>query len=257
MTKNPDFNKIFKEFERSLSEDSSKKDMESVVQKLAQSHKIEKSKLRGFFKNKLFIRLSDKMSIDKLTFLNIEHLKEAGIIGFKFIESDSKKILKQSISLATRFGFKKSFSEKGIRTANEGDSVQFLFVARAILAGFNCSNVDLRSSKYDAVIDYNSILLRVQVKGIALGSSISFMTRARGGGGIDYRHERNQPVRITKKDCDLYVAVNKETESCYIIPMRWADKQKKTSFSPGSPQIKQFEENWSIIEEIASQLKSK
>ena len=256
MAKSTDFNKIFKEFERSISQDSSKKDMESVVQKLAQSRNIEKSKLRGFFKNKIFIQLSNKMSIDKITALNVEHLKKSGIIGFKFIESDLKKILKQSISLATRFGFKKSFSEKGIRTANEGDSAQFLFVARAILAGFNCSNVDLRSSKYDAVIDYHSVLLRVQVKGVALGSSISFMNRARGGAGIDYKHERNQAVRITKKDCDLYVAVNKETGTCYIIPMSWADKQKKTSFSPGSPQIKQFEENWSIIEETAKNLKA-
>ena len=185
--------------------------------------------------------------------LNLNQIKKTDFNGFKLIESDLKKILKQSISLVIRFGFKKSFSEKGIRMANEGDSAQFLFVARAILAGFNCSNVDLRSSKYDAVIDYDSVLLRVQVKGTSLGSNISFMSRSRGGQGIDYKHKRNIGQRITQKDCDLYVAVNKETGVCYIIPMTWADKQSKSSCS--IVQISKFEENWDLIESTAQLIK--
>ena len=167
------------------------------------------------------------------------------------------KVLQKSLYLASRFGFKRSVSEKGIRTANEGDSAQFLFVARAILAGFNCSNVDVRSSKYDAIIDYDNILLRVQVKGISLTSPISFFNRPRGGQGIDSKHKRNQAKRITSQDCDLYIAVNKETGICHIIPMKWADNEFADKDAKSIPQsnFKAFEENWDIIEEMANQKK--
>ncbi len=100
--------------------------------------------------------------------------------------------------------------ESGVMTANAGDSAEFIFVARAILAGFNCSSVDVKSSRYDAIIDFNNKLLRVQIKGISSENSISFKDRDRGGQGIDHKHERNIGKRITLKDCDIYVAVDKQ-----------------------------------------------
>lgn len=45
-------------------------------------------------------------------------------------------------------------------------------LARAILAGYTCSNLDVRSSRYDVVIDYERHLLRVKIKGIS-GLSIA------------------------------------------------------------------------------------
>jgi len=110
----------------------------------------------------------------------------------------------------------------GVMTANAGDSAQFLFLSRAILAGYNCSNVDVRSSRYDAVIDYNDKLLRIQIKGVS-GTSISFKDRDRGGQGIDTSHDRNIGQRITGADCDIYVAVDKTVGTCYIIPMHIID----------------------------------
>ena len=177
------FSKVFKQFEQQISPSSSKKELEQLIKKISKFHKVDKAKLTRFLKYQFFIKLYKQTDINSLVELNLNQIKKTDFNGFKLIESDLKKILKQSISLVIRFGFKKSFSEKGIRMANEGDSAQFLFVARAILAGFNCSNVDLRSSKYDAVIDYDSVLLRMQVKGTSLGSNISFMSRSRGGAG--------------------------------------------------------------------------
>jgi hypothetical protein len=138
--------------------------------------------------------------------------------------------------------------ESGVMTANAGDSAEFIFVARAILAGFNCSSVDVRSSRYDAIIDYDSNLLRVQIKGISSGNIISFKDRDRGGQGIDHTHERNKGKRITSKDFDIYVAVDKQVGICYIIPMSWADalddeKCKNIKLS----EVEQFKENWNII----------
>lgn len=128
----------------------------------------------------------------------------------------------------------------------------FFFLARAILAGFNASNVDVRSSRYDVIVDFENMLLRIQVKGISTGNIISFKDRDRGGQGIDYTHERNRGKRITQKDCDIYVAVDKQVGFCYIIPMIYADKLsdeecKKVKLKD----VQMYKENWDIIKEVA------
>ena len=250
--------KLFKDFQQSIKTLKYKTRISKKINQIALEKKLNPKLLESFLKHRLFLSLSEKINIEELTKLNLEKIKKDwDISGLIFIQSDLKKVLQKSIYLASRFGFKKSVSEKGIRTANEGDSAQFLFVARAILAGFNCSNVDLRSSRYDAIIDYDNILLRVQVKGISLTSSISFFNRPRGGQGIDYKHERNQAKRISNKDCDLYIAVNKEIGICYIIPMKWANKlEKKEAKSISQSKLKEFEENWNLIEETAKSLKN-
>lgn len=137
-------------------------------------------------------------------------------------------------------------------TANAGDSAEFLFVARAILAGFNASSVDVRSSRYDAIVDYNGTLLRIQIKGISQGEIISFKDRDRGGQGIDHRHETNQGKRITSKDCDIYVAVDKQIGICYLIPMSFADKiDDEKCAKVKLEQVGQYKENWEVIKEVA------
>lgn len=140
-------------------------------------------------------------------------------------------------------------------TANAGDSAQFLFIARAILAGFNASNVDVRSSRYDAIVDYENILLRIQVKGISSGN-ISFKDRDRGGQGIDHKHDRNKGKRITGKDCDIYVAVDKQVGICYIVPMSYADTLSDSEcINVNLKQLEKYKENWGIIKEVAQSKK--
>ena len=119
------------------------------------------------------------------------------------------------------------------------------------MAGFNCSNVDVRSSRYDAVIDYKGLIYKVQVKGIS-GNTVSFKDRDRGGRGIDTHNERNIGKRITSDDCDIYVAVDKQVGICYIIPMKsfvdtLSDDQIK-SYSVNN--LTRFRENWGIIHEV-------
>ena len=167
-----------------------------------------------------------------------------------------KKIIEKALYIATTNGFSTNINhiESGVMTANAGDSAEFIFVARAILAGFNCSSVDVRSSRYDAIIDFNDILLRVQIKGISTGNMISFKDRDRGGQGIDHTHERNIGKRITSKDCDIYVAVDKQVGICYIIPMKWADtlsdeECKNIKLS----QIEQYKENWEMVKRLAKE----
>ncbi|NCC87927.1 MAG: hypothetical protein EOM05_08690 [Clostridia bacterium] len=140
--------------------------------------------------------------------------------------------------------------ESGVMTANAGDSAQFLFLSRAILAGYNCSNVDVRSSRYDAIIDYRGRLFKVQVKGIS-NTTVSFKDRDRGGRGIDTHNPRNQGQRITAADCDIYAAVDKQCGICYIIPMRDIDPLPDAEIrSVDVSRLERYRENWTVIDEL-------
>lgn len=170
----------------------------------------------------------------------------------RFIKKDLSEVVRKSTYMITKNGFQVNLNNinSGVMTANAGDSAQFLFVSRAILAGYNCSNVDVRSSRYDAVIDYKGMIFKVQVKGIS-GSTVSFKDRDRGGRGIDTHNERNIGKRITAKDCDIYVAVDKQVGLCYIIPMvdidEWDDDAIK---SVNVKQLEQYLENWNEIQRL-------
>ncbi len=170
----------------------------------------------------------------------------------RFLKKDLSEVVRKSTYMITKNGFQVNLNNinSGVMTANAGDSAQFLFVSRAILAGYNCSNVDVRSSRYDAVIDYKGMIFKVQVKGIS-GSTVSFKDRDRGGRGIDTHNDRNIGKRITSDDCDIYVAVDKQVGLCYIIPMvdidAWDDDAIK---SVNVKQLEQYLENWNEIERL-------
>ena len=198
---------------------------------------------------KLSQRLDDgsfKNAIDSFTKL-IEN--QNNDIGYKSIKSDFLKVFKNSLHFSLLRGFPENLENinSGIMTANAGDSHQFLFLARAILAGYECSNVDVRSSRYDAIVDYKNQLFKVQIKGIQSStSSIQFKDRDRGGQGIDHKHERNKGKKITSKDCDIYAAVDKNIGICYLVPMKWVDKKNIDSIKLS--ELKEFKENWKVFD---------
>lgn len=179
-------------------------------------------------------------------------------LDFPLDEKETKILIKRlSKSIRSLFplilsdGFSTNLSsvDTGIMTSDAGDSAQFLFIARAILAGFDSSNVDVRTSRYDAIVGYKGKTFRVQVKGIS-GNTIYFKDRARGGQGIDYTHERNKGRRITKEDCDIYVAVNKKNGLVYLIPIEVVEQSKE---KVSTNEMKKYLEYWSIFDELLDQ----
>ena len=152
-------------------------------------------------------------------------INASGLPG-KFINKDYRTSISQVEYLLLNTGFCQNLTNevKGQDVANQGDSAQFIFVGRAILAGFNCSNVDVRSSSYDAIISRPNSngkaasLKTVQIKGITTKSQLSLRKRARGGSGSQ-QEGRNRSVPLSPDDADLLVAVDKQFGTCYIIPM--------------------------------------
>jgi len=251
--------KIYREF------DSCKRDIYQIwknenfvkarIKNIANSYKFKKVHLENYLLNLVGKKMCDLLENKKIENIiddfvnNIEN--NYSEIGFKSIKSDFIKVLKNSLLFNFQRGFPVNLENinSGVMTANAGDSHQFLFLARAILAGFNCSNVDVRSSRYDAIIDYNNKLYRIQVKGITSSeSSIQFRDRDRGGQGIDHTHERNIGKKITSKDCDVYVAVDKNTGVCYLIPMKWVDEKNIDKLRIS--EISMFKESWDIFKTL-------
>lgn len=232
----------------------------NTIKNIATKYKLSEAELKRYYQTKFFNDIAQVVNLDELSNINVDEIEksledETLKNEFKFIKTDLKKIIEKSLYIAMTNGFSTNINqiESGVMTANAGDSAEFIFVARAILAGFNCSSVDVRSSRYDAIIDYNNKLLRVQIKGISSGNNISFKDRDRGGQGIDHTHEKNIGQRITSKDCDIYVAVDKQVGICYIIPMSWADtldydKCKNIKLN----EVSVYKENWDVIKEMTT-----
>lgn len=226
----------------------------SKIVNIANEFIYYKSDLASFFDSILFNELKNFYSDElceaiKETIFKHTHLNDS---KRRYLNSSLKKIIQKTIFMTLQNGFLTNINniESGIMTANAGDSAQFLFVSRAILAGYNCSNVDVRSSRYDAIIDFQGKLFKVQVKGIS-DNKISFKDRDRGGRGIDTSNARNQGQRITSKDCDIYVAVDKQIGICYIIPMKNIDQLPDDDIKSVSiDKVEQYRENWSIINEL-------
>lgn len=227
------------------------------IVEIANRHLIAKSDLESYYDSILQQSLKDE--IDKAGFVanSIKYIKDN--VGnehhYKYTTTSLKKILDKQYDFIFSNGFPTNIQNinTGVMTANAGDSAQFLFLARAILAGFNCSNVDVRSSKYDAVVDFNNTLLRLQIKG-ASSTTIDFKDRDRGGQGIDHHHERNRGQRITAEHCDIYVAVDKQVGICYLIPMSYVDGLNDDEILRVKlSDLDRFKENWDVISLVAAE----
>jgi hypothetical protein len=242
-------------------------DIESGLQRIANTNIFAVKDLREYYKSLIMKRIQTtyKENTDYLKKIveiisgsnkDAKETDENIKAQNKYIKKDLECSVDKALYLALANGFtnKRLNINTGTKMANEGDSAQFLFLARAVLAGYTCSNVDVRSCRYDALIDYYGKLLRVQVKGIS-GNTIMLKDRDRGGAGVDTKAKRNQGRFISSKENDLYVAVDKQFGICYIIPTTDIDKwvaEGKTSVT-GSV-LDGYKENWDKISETANRL---
>ena len=221
------------------------------IKEIATNHHFYKNDVEDLFKRKVFEHFLSQ-DRDKIIQAILKQTIDSSCCSKKkgYYTSVIRPALEKSLFWAFRNGFSANLKnmESGLMTANAGDSAQFLFLARAILAGYNCSNVDVRSSRYDAVIDQNDKLFRVQIKGITSGTTIAFKDRNRGGKGIDSTNAHNQGKRITSKDCDIYVAVDKQFGICYIIPTSKIDEWNVDSKSV--KELDEYRENWKVIDDL-------
>lgn len=217
------------------------------IKNIAIKHRFFHGDLRKLFRQIAFEKMTNtKTSIDEVANLIIEKISKD---EKEYCKSMIMPILEKSLYLVLKGGFDDNLTDidPGIMKSNAGDAAEFLFVGRAILAGYNCSQVDVRTSGYDAIIDVNGNVYRVQIKGFS-DKTVSFVTQARGGQGSDPSNKRNKSKKVTSQDCDLYVAVDKRTGLCYIVPIDIIEQIDKKTVNVKI--IEKYKENWGIIDSL-------
>lgn len=133
--------------------------------------------------------------------------------------------------------------KKGNLRGIQGSGNEMLAVSRALKHGLIVFFKAWPDTNYDLVVDCNSRLYRVEVKGT--GSDRLSLTRGwRAGKQID-RKAKSRSRKIDKRDCDVLIGVNAKNGDCYIVPIRCVLK------IPGKTvalkKLEPYKEKWSCF----------
>jgi len=125
-----------------------------------------------------------------------------------------------------------------------GYATESLVIGRALLCGYNIFFKAWRDSKYDAVLDANGLLHRIEIKGTSGEKGFSTTSGGRTGEQINRNvASREQPLSIV--DCDWLIASSNLDGTCWIIPVEFIEILGIKSLS--KKDINVFEEKWKIF----------
>lgn len=133
--------------------------------------------------------------------------------------------------------------ESGTFRSLNGAADENIFIGKASKAGFFCFFKVWRDMPYDAVLDYDNILYRVEVKGSSTGTYD--LTRGGRSGAQINRNAENRTRRITRDDCDFVVCVDSNNGDCFILPVDILDITNRQSFKTGA--LEPFKEKWKLF----------
>lgn len=131
-----------------------------------------------------------------------------------------------------------------------GAADENIFIGKASKAGFFCFFKVWRDMPYDAVLDYDNILYRIEVKGSST-NTFDLTRGSRSGAQID-RAAESRTRRINRDDCDFVVCVDSNNGDCFIIPTDILDITGRQSF--GRSALEPFKEKWNLFIHNADRL---
>ena len=221
-------------------------------QDIANEFLINKGDIEKFYINYFFNEIYQSSDVKILEENILKFMKDNYFDNekkFNYLKSVLSKIISLFSPYILKGGNNQNFAllEIGVNNSNQGDGAEHIFVAKAMIAGFNASKVDVGSSDYDAIIeDKSGNLLKVQVKSFS-DNAFSRKGRDRGGEGIDASNRSNIGKLVTSENCDILVAVNKKNCELFIFSKNEIDDLPINSINR-KDYIKNWE-NWSKINE--------
>lgn len=105
--------------------------------------------------------------------------------------------------------------QEGTFRSLNGAANESIFQGRASKAGYFCFFKVWRDMPYDAVLDHNGNMYRVEVKGT---NGEAFDVTRGGRAGAQILRGRSRERLIERSDCDFVVGVDSANGDCYIIP---------------------------------------
>ena len=140
---------------------------------------------------------------------------------------------------------------KGKLASAKGFANESRLLAALLERGYNASRVDLPHSTYDIVVEKSTHdIIRVQVKTVGQGKSVSFTGGVRGGVDRTYKSGVKSYTQNTETS-DVVVGVqstrnNGDTEiNFYFIPTLYIEKIGQKSLSIN--RIPQAKNDWEIL----------
>lgn len=125
-----------------------------------------------------------------------------------------------------------------------GYASESLVVGRAMLCGYIIFVKAWRDSKYDAVLDANGSLFRIEIKGTSGDKTISTSSGARSGEQIS-RDAESRERPLSKIDCDWLIATTSMDSHCWVIPIEFIEILGLLSISLSD--LEKFKEKWDIF----------
>lgn len=132
--------------------------------------------------------------------------------------------------------------KKGTFRSLNGAADENIFIGRASKAGFYCFFKVWRDMPYDAILDYEQILYRVEVKGSS-GNTFNLSRGTRSGRQIKRTVSRTRT--LSRDDCDFAVCVDSNNGDCYIIPEDIVEVLDRVSISKSALAV--YKEKWKLF----------
>ena len=132
----------------------------------------------------------------------------------------------------------------GIERSILGYAGESLVIGRALVCGFNLFFKAWRDSKYDAVLDSNGSLFRIEIKQSGDGTSLSCTSGGRSGQQINRSVASRQQV-LSTEDSEFLVGVHSLSAICWIVPTEYIEIRNQQSIPTNQLEI--FKEKWLIF----------
>ena len=125
-----------------------------------------------------------------------------------------------------------------------GYAGESLAIGRALICGYNLFFKAWRDAKYDAVLDAEGILFRVEIKQTSTDTGITVVSGGRSGQQINREVETREKV-LSRKDCDFLIGVHSMSGKCWVVPVEVIEifGKKMLNFYLLEP----FKEKWKVF----------
>ncbi len=133
---------------------------------------------------------------------------------------------------------------KGQARSILGYAGESLVIGRALACGYNLFFKAWRDSKYDAVLDADGQLFRVEIKQTGSGESISCTSGGRSGAQIS-REAKSREEVLSPEESDFLIGVHTFSGKCWIVPTEVIYFRNRDSNPTWS--LEDYEEKWRIF----------
>ena len=124
-----------------------------------------------------------------------------------------------------------------------GYAGESLAIGRALVCGYNLFFKAWRDAKYDAVLDSNGTLFRIEIKQTS-GESLSVTSGGRAGEQISRAAASREQI-LSTGECDFVIGVQSMNGQCWIIPVELIEIIGRTSLN--STLLSNFYEKWGVF----------